>query len=43
VAAAFWLEGQGAYVLCFRSVGGYLLDLLGRSAADGPVGFHAAD
>lgn len=43
VAAAFWLEGQGAHVLCFRSVGGYLLDLLGRSAADGPVGFHSAD
>lgn len=40
VAAAFWLEGEGAHVLCFRSVGLYLLALLRRSAADGPVGFH---
>lgn len=42
VAAAFWLDGQGAHVLCFRSVGDYLLALLRRSAADGPVGYFDA-
>lgn len=41
VAAAFWLEGQGACVLCFRSMADYLLALLAQSAADGPVGFYA--
>ncbi len=42
VAAAFWMEGQGAYVLCFRSVGDYALALLRQSAADGPVGHFGA-
>lgn len=42
VAAAFWPEGQGAYVLCFRSAADYLLALLRQSAADGPVGHFAA-
>lgn len=40
VAAAFWIEGNGAYALCFRSVGDYLLALLRQSAADGPVGHY---
>lgn len=39
VAAAFWAEGEGARVLCFRSVADYALALLRRSAADGPVGY----
>lgn len=39
VAAAIWLEGQGARVLCFRSVADYALALLRQSAADGAVGF----
>ncbi len=43
VAAAFWLEGEGAYALCFRSVGDHLLALLRQSAADGPVGFYGSE
>ena len=39
VAAAFWLEGDGARVLCFRSVRDYALALLRQSAADGAVGY----
>lgn len=39
VAAAFWLEGDGARVLCFRSVADYALALLRQSARDGAVGF----
>jgi sarcosine oxidase subunit gamma len=37
IAAAFWAEGQGARVLCFRSVADHALLLLRRSAADGAV------
>ena len=40
VAAAFWLEGEGARAICFRSVGDYLLALLRQSAADGAVGYY---
>lgn len=39
VAAAMWLEGEGARILCFGSVGHYALALLRQSAADGAVGF----
>ena len=39
VAAAFWAEGEGARVLCFRSVADHALALLRRSAADGDVGY----
>lgn len=42
VAAAFWLDGSGATVLCFRSVADDLLALLRQSASDGPVGYFAA-
>ena len=38
VAAAIWLEGQGARVLCFRSLADYALALLRQSARDGAVG-----
>lgn len=38
VAAGIWPEGQGACVVCFRSVGDYTLALLRQSAADGAVG-----
>ncbi|WP_210527466.1 sarcosine oxidase subunit gamma [Rubellimicrobium arenae] len=38
-AAGFWLEGQGARVICFRSVADYALALLRQSAADGAVGY----
>lgn len=38
IAAGIWLEGQGARVVTFRSVGDYALRLLEQSAADGPVG-----
>ncbi len=38
-AAALWLDDTGAFhVVCFRSVGDYLFDLLAQSAKDGPVG-----
>lgn len=40
VAAAFWIEGGGAYALCFRSMGDDLLALLRQSAADGAVGHY---
>ena len=40
VAAGFWLEGDGARVICFRSVGDYALALLRQSAADGAVGYY---
>lgn len=39
VAAGIWLEGQGARVVCFRSVADYALALLRQSAADGAVGY----
>lgn len=42
VAAAFWLEGEGARVLCFRSVADYALLLLRQSAADGAVGYFGS-
>ena len=32
-------EGEGARVICFRSVGDYMLALLRQSALDGAVGF----
>ena len=38
LAAAFWLEGEGARVICFRSVADYAVALLRQSAADGAVG-----
>ncbi len=39
VAAAFWLpEAQVAELLCFRSVGDYVRDLLENAAAAGPIG-----
>ncbi len=37
LAAAFWLEGEGARVICFRSVADYALALLRQSATDGAV------
>lgn len=39
VAAGIWLEGQGARIICFRSVADYALALLRQSTADGAVGF----
>ncbi|MBP1805563.1 sarcosine oxidase subunit gamma [Rubellimicrobium aerolatum] len=42
VAAAFWLEGDGARVICFRSMGDYALALLRQSAKDGAVGYFGA-
>lgn len=39
VAVGIWLEGQGACVVCFRSVADYALRLLRQSAADGAVGY----
>ena len=39
IAAGIWLEGQGARVVCFRSVADYALALLRQSAADGAVGY----
>lgn len=39
LAAGIWLEGQGARVICFRSVADYALLLLRQSAADGAVGY----
>lgn len=42
VPAAFWVEGDTATVICFRSVAQYMFDLLSRAAQDGSdVGFHA--
>jgi sarcosine oxidase subunit gamma len=38
LAGAFWLEGDGARVVCFRSVADYAVAILRQSAVDGPVG-----
>lgn len=35
VAAAFWQQGNGYTVVCFRSVGRYMFDLLASSALPG--------
>jgi sarcosine oxidase subunit gamma len=35
VATAFWKEGDGFTVVCFRSVGRYVFDLLAMSATPG--------
>lgn len=35
VAAAFWAEGNGFTLVCFRSVAGYVMGLLTHSAAPG--------
>ena len=35
VAAAFWKDGQGYTVVCFRSVAGYMMGLLSHSAQPG--------
>jgi sarcosine oxidase, subunit gamma len=40
VAAGFWIEGEGARVICFRSVADYALALLRQSAMDGAVGYY---
>lgn len=40
LAAGFWLEGEGARVVCFRSVADYALALLRQSARDGAVGYY---
>ena len=41
VAAAFWMVESGTIgVVCFRSVGDYLENLLATSIAGGRVGFH---
>jgi sarcosine oxidase subunit gamma len=39
IAGACWWEGEGARVVCFRSVADYALALFRQSAADGAVGF----
>ena len=39
VAAGIWIEGEGACVVCFRSVADYALALLRQSARDGAVGY----
>jgi sarcosine oxidase subunit gamma len=39
LAAAIWLEGEGARVLCFRSLTDYAVALLRQSAQDSPVRF----
>ena len=39
VAAGFWLEGEGARAICFRSMADYALALLRQSAKDGAVGY----
>ena len=38
VAGAIWMTEDGAQVLAFRSVAGYVHDLLTNAAASGPVG-----
>ena len=43
VAAAFWLSGDSATVICFRSVADYAFDLLAASAKAGPVGHFPRD
>ena len=35
VAAAFWRDGQGYTLVCFRSVAGYMMGLLSHSAQPG--------
>ena len=35
VAAAFWRDGDGFTVVCFRSVAGYVMGLLSHSAMPG--------
>lgn len=35
VAAAFWQDGEGFTLVCFRSVAGYVMGLLSHSAAQG--------
>ena len=35
VAAAFWKDGQGYTLVCFRSVAGYMMGLLSHSAQPG--------
>ena len=35
VAAAFWQDGQGYTLVCFRSVAGYMMGLLSHSAQPG--------
>jgi sarcosine oxidase subunit gamma len=35
VAAAFWREGDGYTLVCFRSVAGYVMGLLSHSALPG--------
>jgi len=39
IAGACWWEGDGARVICFRSVADYALALFRQSAADGAVGY----
>ena len=44
VAAAVWFpEESQAEVLCFRSVGAYVLEMLEEAAASGPLGLHHVD
>jgi len=38
VAAAFWMYESGAELICFRSVAGYVFDILCNAAEAGPVG-----
>lgn len=41
IPAAFWIEGDRATVICFRSVAQYAFDLLSNAAAEGgEVGYH---
>ncbi|TNC63216.1 sarcosine oxidase subunit gamma [Rubellimicrobium roseum] len=40
LAAGFWLEGEGARVICFRSLADYALALLRQSGRDGAVGYY---
>ncbi len=35
VAAAFWMDGDGFTLVCFRSVAGYMMELLSHSAMTG--------
>lgn len=41
IAAAFWIDGDTATVICFRSVAQYAFDLLSRAAApNSEVNYH---
>lgn len=41
IAAAFWINGDTATIICFRSVGQYAYDLLSNAAKSGSeVGYH---